>query len=116
MGETASLSPLWVHPFGGMVRPDRALPVAWSFAHNWLPLLGAKRWALVLALRIAAPADSHRGSDFPTRVSPDTDNPYRRRRTALSALAPWAGMDRRRLGNILKGEPTPSFSCPESLP
>ncbi len=93
-----------------MVRPDRALPVAWSFARDWLPLLGAERWALVLALRIAASADSRRGSDFPIRVSPENDNRYRRLRTAISDLAPWAGMDRRRLGNILKGEPAPSLA------
>ena len=71
-----------------MVRPGRALPVAWSFAHDWLPLLGAERWALVLTLRIAAPADSHRGSDFPIRVSPENDNPSSRLRTAISDLPP----------------------------
>ena len=107
-----SLSPisLWVHPFGGMVRPDRALPVAWSFARDWLPLLGAERWALVLALRIAASADSRRDSDFPIRVLPENDNQYSRLRTAISDLAPWAGMDRRRLGDILKGEPAPPLA------
>ena len=102
--------PLWVHPFGGMVRPDRALPVAWSFARDWLPLLGAERWALVLALRIAASADSRRDSDFPLNVLSENGNPYCRLRTAISDLAPWAGMDRRRLGDILRGEPVPPLA------
>ncbi|MBN1314593.1 MAG: hypothetical protein JXA42_03965 [Anaerolineales bacterium] len=109
---TPSISPipLWVHPFGDMVRPDRALPVAWSFARDWLPLLGAERWALILALRIAVSADGRQGSDLPVRVSSQNGSPYCRLSTAISDLAPWAGMDRRRLGDILKGESIPPLA------
>ncbi|MBN1317210.1 MAG: hypothetical protein JXA42_17130 [Anaerolineales bacterium] len=102
--------PLWVHPFGGMVRPDHALPVAWSFARDWLPLLGAERWALILALRIAVSADGRQGSDLLVRVSSPNSSPYCRMSTAISDLAPWAGMDRRRLGDILKGETIPPLA------
>lgn len=54
--ETQDGTPLWLQPVytdakAAIVQPDRRIDATQYFRDNWLPRLGAVRWALVLSLR-----------------------------------------------------------------